>query len=389
MTDHRTRKQLVRDRMSRTGESYTTAHRHITSRPASRPDISEIPGVVRGYPTFGAEQHGPSALSRHLLRQAGLDLSEPMACGLGGGIGFLYAVFEYKSVPYPLLTIVAQNHPQPWFEAVTEHLGVSTTTATSASERAALTKLDAVLDSGRPGLIVVGRGLMPWHSGVSELEAADAYPVVVAGRVDGEYLIDDVEPEPRPIGRDQLGAAWAAYRKGRFALTTVRTLPDPVDLPAAIRAALRTTTAHLTGPVLGNYFDVNMGLSGMAKFVTELRDTTTKNGWRRRFSSAVAFEMGMSRLADCLTWQHTAPGGTRPLYARFLDEAARVGGLNLQPAALTAARSGEIWTQVADLAGSAGPQDDPAAVFTVIADQVERACALETTMVRQIRDAVG
>lgn len=114
MTDHRSRKHLVRERMTRTGESYTTAHRHVTAR--RHADQPEIPGLVTGYPAFGAEQHGPSALSRHLLAQAGLDLSEPMACGLGGGIGFLYAVFEYKAVPYPLLTIVAQHHPQPWFE---------------------------------------------------------------------------------------------------------------------------------------------------------------------------------------------------------------------------------------------------------------------------------
>ena len=375
--------------MSRTGESYTTAHRHITSRTTAPSDRAQIPGVVPGYSAFGAEEHGPSALSRHLLGQAGLDLSEPLVCGLGGGIGFLYAVFEYKSVPYPLLTIVAQHHPQPWFEAVTDHLGVTTETITSASERTALTKLDASLDSGRPALIVVGRGLMPWHSGVSEIEAADAYPVVVAGRVDSEYLIDDVDPDPRRIGRDQLGAAWAAHRKGRFGLTTVQNLPEPVDLPAATRAALLTTTKHLTGPVLGNYFDVNMGLSGMAKLVTELRDTTTKTGWARRFSSPTAFELGMSRLADCLTWQHTAPGGTRPIYARFLTEAASITGLDLHPAAMTAARSGEVWTQIADLAGSAGQRDNPAAVFKAIADLAEQACAMETTLVREIQDAAG
>jgi len=186
-----------------------------------------------------------------------------------------------------------------------------------------------------------------------------------------------------------LGAAWAAHRKGRFALTTVRALPEPIDLAAAIRAALLTTTAHLTGPVLGNYFDVNMGLSGMTKLATELRDVTTKNGWHRRFSSPIAFEMGMTRLADCLTWQHTAPGATRPLYARFLDEAAAVTGMDLKPAGLTAARSGEIWTQVVDLARSTGPQGDRAQAFLMIAALIEQACALETSLVQQIQDALG
>ena len=387
MTDHRSRKQLIRERMSHTGESYTTAHRHVTARRRTAP----IPpaGLIEGYPAFGAEQHAPSALSRHLLGQAGLEISEPMACGLGGGIGFLYAIFEYRAMNYPLLTIVAQHHPQPWFDAVTAHLGISTETATSSTTRTALAKLDAAVDAGRPALIVVARGSLPWHSGVSEMEAADAYPVVVAGRSGGEYLVDDRADEPRRITRDELSVAWAAHRKGRFALTTVGRPMTAVELPAAIRAALRTTTAHLTGPVLGNYFDANMGLAGMAKLVAGLRDTSTKNGWSRRFSGPKAFEAAMTRLAECLTWQYTAPGATRPLYAEFLNEAATTADLPLTDAAHSCDQAGEIWTRIADLAGQAGPETDPATIFGHIADLAAAACEQETLMVQQIGAALG
>jgi Butirosin biosynthesis protein H, N-terminal/Domain of unknown function (DUF4872) len=383
MTAQKSLKNLVRQRMSHTGESYTTAYRRVTAHRPAAP----VPGVVPGYPAFGAEQHQPSALVRHLLAQAGLELTEPMVCGLGGGIGFLYAVFEYKTVPYPLLTIVAQHHPQPWFEAVTGHLAIAATTVTSASARTALTKLDAAVDAGHPALIVVGRGLMPGHDNISELEAADAYPVVVAGRIGGEYLIDDRADAPWRMDRAGLGEAWAAHRKGRFALTTVTPPLGPVDQSAAIRAALITTTDHLTGPVLGNYFDVNMGLSGMTKFAAELRDRTTKTGWARRFSSPLAVEMGLRRVAECLTWQHTAPGGTRPLYAQFLAEAANATGLDLLPASRSAALAGENWTLIADLAGSADPDDDPPAVFAAIADLVDAAFDAETLLVQQIRAA--
>jgi len=400
MTEHKARKSLVRERMAQTGESYSTAHRHVTAHrhtTADRHTTAEraalpLPGLVENYPAFGAQFHRPSALSRHLLAQAGLDISEPMACGLGGGIGFLYAVFDYAGLPSPLLTVVAQHHPQPWFEAVTTHLGVATATLTSASPRTALAKLDASLDAGRPALIVTGRGLLPWHSDVSEWEAADAHPVVVAGRVGDEYLVDDRSEEPRRIDRDSLGAAWAAHRKSRFALTTVTELPDPVDLPAAVRAALITTTDHLTGPVLGHYFDANMGLRGMTKFVAGLRDTKTKTGWVRRFSTDRALRTALRRLAECLTWQHTAVGGTRPLYARFLTEAADVTGLDLLPAAEDARLSGEIWTQIADLAERAarsGEITDPVAVRERIADLADAAVTAETILVQHIRCALG
>lgn len=384
MTEQKSLKKLVRDRMARTGESYTTAHRHVTARHAS-----VVPGVTPRYPGFGATAHQPSSLARHLLGQAGLDISEAMACGLGGGIGFLYAIFEYKEVDHPLLTIVAQHHPQPWLDAVTEHLRLpALQVVTSSAAKPALAKLDRALDEGSAAQLTVGRGLLPWHDADSPEEAADAYPIVVAGRDGDDYLVDDGTPEPLRISPDQLGIAWAAHRKGRFSVTTLKPIVAPVDLPDAIRSSLDTTIRHLTGPVLGNSFDVNMGLSGMARFVTELRDVTTKAGWMRRFGTPESFRIGMTRLADCLTWAHTAPGGTRPLYARYLTEAGPIAGLNLADAAASATLAGDRWTAIADVAWSARDTADTS-VFTRIADLADEALTAETTMVEQLRTALA
>jgi hypothetical protein len=384
MTEHKSRKHLVRERMARTGESYSTAHRHVS---AHRPTLS-APATVTRYPAIRSGQHQPSTLAQNLLAQAGLPLSEAMACGLGGGIGFLYAIFDYHSVPHPLLTIVMQHHPQPWLEAVTDHLGVATATATSSSANAALGKLDAALDAGRPAWIVVGRGLLPWHGDVSDLEAADPFPVVVAGRVGDEFVIDDGD-QPRLIGREGLGAAWSAHRKARFALTTVAEMPGNLDLGRAITGALTTTVDHLTGPVLGNYFDANMGHRGLAKFRTDLRDRTTKAGWSRRFSEPVTFTIAMQRLAECVTWQHTGAGGTRPLFGDFLAEAAATAPLDLLPAAHSARRAGEIWIQIADLAGNRDRYPDRRQLLDELADLVDTALSIETTMVQQIRESLG
>src|SRR5690606_12820236 len=89
-----------------------TALRMVTSkRPARRE-----PGLIGSYPGGGLAVHRESALVQRLLASAGVELSEAMACGLGGGIGFMYAVFEYKQAPHPLLTFVTQHHPRPWAE---------------------------------------------------------------------------------------------------------------------------------------------------------------------------------------------------------------------------------------------------------------------------------
>lgn len=384
MTEQKSLKKLVRDRMARTGESYTTAHRHITER-----HISVLPGVTRGYSEFGATAHQPSSLARHLLGQAGFNISEAMACGLGGGIGFLYGIFEYREVDHPLLTIVAQHHPQPWLDAVAEHLRLpAPQVVTSSAAKPALAKLDRALDDGHAAQLIVGRGLLPWHDADSPEEAADPYPIVVAGRDGGDYLVDDGTPQPLRIDADQLSAAWAAHRKGRFGVTTLQPIEAQVNLADAIRSSIDTTIRHLTGPVLGNSFDVNMGLSGMAKFVTELRDVTTKAGWMRRFGTPESLRIGMSRLADCLTWAHTAPGATRPLYAEFLTEAGPIAGLDFSVAAASAALAGERWTTIADVAWSSRDTADTS-VFARIADLADEALAAETAMVEQLREALA
>ena len=396
MTDQKALKHLVRERMTRTGEFYTTARRHVRAHAPAGPASLED-GVVAGFPAFGAEAHHSSARARHLLGASGLDLTEPMACGLGGGVGFMYAVFEYKQIDHPLLTIVAQHHPMPWLDVVAENLGLELETRHSTSASAARRKLDSCIDDGTPALLTVARGLLPQHPGVSPMEAADPYEVVVAGRRGDDYLVDDLASAPHVLTGAELSAAWAGHRKGRFKLTTVVAagvdkVADNLDdsLAAGIHSALRMTSDHLTGPVLGNSFDVNFGLSGMHRLVTDLRDASTKNGWQRRFASPTLASYACGRLSECLTGVHTAPGATRPTYAKFLTEAADLlRAPRLAEAAALFERSGQGWTSLAEEAGalSRGEQVvDLPTVYSSFADTVENCRAFEEDAVDRIRD---
>jgi len=348
--------------------------------------------MVPGYPRATDQVHRPSALTGRLLTQAGCEVSETTACGLGGGVGFLYAVFEYKQVDHPLLTVVAQHHPQPWFETAAAHLGVQTLTQRSSSSRAALAKLESALAEGHPAEVLVARGALPWHPDGDPVEAADPYAIVVAGVHEGVFIVDDLPGEPLEIVREDLVRAWAGHRKGRHAMTTVADTAGALDRPAALRRALAMTADHLTGPVLGNSFDVNFGLSGMAKLAGEMRDTRTRTGWARRFDDERSGRYVAGRLAECLTSAYTAPGGTRPLYAAFLREAATVlESGDLTRAASLFAESGAVWCDLADrsrrlaadpASGEPGP---PGAVYAAMADLVDAAADLERQAVEAIR----
>jgi hypothetical protein len=343
MTARRGLKKKVRDRMGRTGESYSTALRQVSAGRTST--IS----------------HRESALVGYLLERAGLDLPEAMVCGLGGGIGFMYAVFEYDAVPHPLLTLVMQHHPQPWAPAVFDRLGLPYAEAHSSSPRAARAALEA---AAGPLLCTVDRQLLPWQPPAPDhASGAEPHTVVVA---DGVVL--DPPFGPRPLDLDAFLAAWAAHRKGRFHRVTLTGVSD-VDLDAAARDAIDVTVAHLTGPVLGNAFDVNFGFSGMARLAGDLRDARTRKGFARRFASPDGRAHALRRLRECLEVQYTAPGGTRPIYADFLaltghDEAA---GL--------IRRSGERWTALARATADVG---DRRAWCDRAASTVEDALALET-----------
>ncbi len=377
MTVRQSFKRLVRARMARTGESYTTARRHVLARVSAETAPLRYPGLLPGYTAFGGGQHHASAALVHALDavgvrapHTGLPYSEAMVAGLAGGIGFMYAVFEYAG-ELPTMTVVARHHPEPFVPAALGRLGVAGETMRTSSARTAQRNLRAVLADGSPALCTVDRAGLPWHGlvGGPGQSYADPYDVVVCGLDDdqgddadgyggGLVWIDDECVRPNPIPLPDFLGAWAAHRKGRHALLPVRPPTRDVDLPAAIRDAISTTCAHLSGPVLGNSFDVNFGLSGMRRLAEQLADPVGKRGWAVRFADPRALFAGLRRLHDCLEVEYTGPGATRPLYAAFLTEAASVAGEPAyDEAAELIARSGKVWSAVA---AAALPADVPA-----------------------------
>ncbi|MEU9234113.1 BtrH N-terminal domain-containing protein [Streptomyces subrutilus] len=332
--------------------------------------------TVLVYEDFGTGRHREASLIRHAL---GSVHEEELVAGLAGGIGFMYFVFEYAGrVPIP--TIVAQAHPEPWVQVALGRLGVPYEATRAMKPRWG--RVRAALDEGRPAFCVVDRSSLPWHEADpdAEMTGADPYTVVIAGYDGDDLLIEDGAGSPHRIDREEFGAAWTAHRKGRHQLIVPT---GPSEKEPDVAGAIASTVTHLTGPVLGNTFDVNFGFTGMEKFSAQLRDSTTKTGWERRFGgSPEAFRAGTGRLYACLEEEWTAPGATRPLYADFLDLVERP-----EAAGLFRESAGH-WSELAALARDADPQagaEERRALFDACARRVDRCLDLERQAVQALR----
>lgn len=288
MTEQKSFKRLVRARMERTGESYSTARRHVLkdARPVG--------------------QMHDSWLLREMLDD---EWSEAVLAGLAGGIGFMYFVFEYKGHA-PTMTIVARHHPAPFIPTALVHAGVEHEITSTTSARKAEQRLRA---ADGPVICLLGK---------------EKHPVGVLGTDGDAVTVHDRGVRVRPLA--EFMGDWGPGKHEMISIGGRRGEPD-------VAAAVRMTCEHLTGPVLGNNFDVNFGFSGMRKLAEQLRDKG-KKGWAQRWADDPA--VVRKRLHDCLEVEYTAPGATRPLYAAFLDEVGLPGAQEFREA-------GALWSEIA------------------------------------------
>jgi hypothetical protein len=357
MTTHKHLKDAVRARMARTGERYTTAHRHLTAA-ASAP---APPHVVPGYRSFGGGRHHDSGLLTNVLAAAGVTaahdgepLDEPMVAGLAGGIGFMYFTFSYAG-ELPTMTIVPRIHPRPFLSGALERAGIAHRVSETTSVAKAARELDAALAAGRTPICTVDRAALPEQVWTDCYPGAEPHDVAVVGRRGNVLLIDDDRLEPVAVPADAFAAARAGHAKSRHRMLVVEPTAGPVDLAPAIRSAVTVTVHDLTEDVMPGNFAGNFGLRGMTKWADAVADRRGPKGWARLFDSGPAFAHAMRRLHDCLTSAYSSPGAMRPLYVDFLTSAAALtADPALGEAAEGYARAGKLWAAIADTALDGG-----------------------------------
>lgn len=342
-------KKLARDRMARTGETYTQARKAVL---AGAPD----PGARRPAPAPAEEAHDDGAdlpeypapegvrqydagLWARVLTQAGVTdprtsapLSEAMLAGLAGGIGFMVFTFDYDSGT--TATVVTRAHPEPYVENLLTRVGVPVRQVHTSSAKAAQTHLDEGLDAGRAVVVRVTETVLPWvDSDVPDTDAESVDLAVLGEDEDGKYLLDDGSGVLRVLRPGQLSAARSRRKKDKNWQAWVPESVQPREgaLEAGIAAAVRETAARLLGESelagIPAHFAKNFGVAGLRTWAAKLTGTGARD-WPALFGDADRLESALAMVSGFFdAGRYSGPGGLRGLYADFLEEAAGRDGL--------------------------------------------------------------
>ena len=303
-----------------------------------------------------------SALAR-VLADAGVRgpdgrLSEALLLGIGGGLGVGYILWEFAPEtdhkPSPnapggrrVVTVGFRNrwqYPDRWLGTLLDRVGIEFRRDQTSGVAKARRQLDEAVEAGHSVMVEVSAADLPyWH-----LPPEDAgtwgYPIAVVGVDSDRYEVDD-----RNSGRLTVPAEAMATARGRIPSYKNRMVViEPTDalgtdrLSGAIEAGLADAVAHLASR------SDSFSLPSLRKWARMVTSDTGK-GWKRVFADRRSLWSALRSTHDSVSDIGIVGGSLRPLYAEFLEEAARVmGRKELSTVAERYRHAAEAWDDVAD-----------------------------------------
>ncbi|MFN0103222.1 MAG: DUF4872 domain-containing protein [Bryobacteraceae bacterium] len=298
--------------------------------------------------SFAPGAHFETANVRNLLRASGIEVSEAMCLGIGGGIAagyqFCPSVQSYDTLMFsgaqliPRVKMMTTNGA--WYRDTFTRLGVEMDVRESTGKKAAQTNLLAGLDAGK--LVVAWTTPLGLAQTLNWTATCGMY-TVLAHSVSGETVTYSDHVSVRKIGLPEFTAA-----RERVCSLKSRTLTISVSRigekqwKSAVLAGLRETVGDFEKPKLGTF-----NLPGLKEGVGLLNGKKNKRAWPVVFPGAKVL-LPMRDLYESIELG-TGGGLMRPLYAEFLDEAAALlGRPELRAVADTYRKLGAEWTAFAE-----------------------------------------
>jgi hypothetical protein len=346
MTTHKHLKERIRARMARTGESYTTARRHVLN--ALPPEEYQLTGGVH------PDTHAIAGVLATGGSHSGRPLSEAMVLGVGGGLGAGYILWEFKAHDLRSLVLGFRNswqYPDRWALKTCARLGVPAGLHETGSTSRATQELAAAVGQGVPAIVWADQQLLGYRHLPAWLEGYGGHPVTVYGIDEraGVALVDDRNRAPLTVPLEALAAARArvgSYKHRLLALDAPAAELDADRLAEAVRDGLAEQVEHL-----GQRSD-SFSLPAFRKWARLLTSTSNAKAWPKVFADRVSlFDACLSVYENLEPAAGSGGGNLRGLYAQFLEEAA---GLLDAPALAGVAsayrEAAARWDQVAEVA---------------------------------------
>jgi hypothetical protein len=301
--------------------------------------------TARGFQT-GA--HFETANVRNLLAANGVDVTEAMCLGIGGGIaaGYQfcpsvsgYAGLDSSGVQFiPRVKLMTTNGA--WYRDTFERLGIEMDVRESTGKKAAQGNLAAGLATGGP--VVAWTTPLGLALTANWTATCGMYTVLVHG-VDGDVATYSDHVSVRTVSVDALHAARERVCSLKNRTMTIRVGKiGASQWKSAVKEGLRETAGDFVKPRLGTF-----NLPGLKDGIGMVNGRKNKRAWPVVFPG----EKILLPWRDAYESIELGTGGglMRPLYADFLDEAAALlGKKELGGMAEEYRKLGAEWTALAE-----------------------------------------
>jgi hypothetical protein len=321
--------------------------------------------------------HCESGTVATLLRTRGLDLSEAMVFGVGGGFFFLYLPW-LKMGGMPLTAY--RDAPRCIIKNVCKRLGVRMKSQRFRDPDAGMRALDALLAQGIPVGLQTNIFWLPYFPDDMRFQY-NGHNMVVYGKRGDDYLISD------PVTDHTVTCPADALRRARFAkgvfaprglLYYPEFVPATPDLERVLPFAIRTTAKRMVDIPIPMF-----GVRGIRFLARHLESWPARYGVKK----ANALVGNVVRMQEEIG---TGGAGFRFLYSAFLQEA----GQHLQrpewiEAAAALGATGDRWRDFAILGAQLVKGRETAdSAYRKLADMLRECAAQEEQIFTRLKTAL-
>ena len=320
--------------------------------------------------------HCENGVASNLLKNKGIDVSEPMIFGIGSGLFFVFLPFlKVNHAP----AISYRPMPGMIFNRAAKNLGIKVKRHKFRSTKAAQIFLDEQLSANRPCGLQVGVYNLTYFPEEYKFHF-NGHNLVVFGKQDGAYLISDpVMQETTKLSEKELEKV--RFSKGVLApkghLYYPEFVPENLDFEKAIKKGIKKTCREMLAPV------PIVGVRGIRMVAKRIKKMPAKIG----NAKTNYFLAQMVRMQEEIG---TGGGGFRYIYAAFLQEASqKLQQPKLNDFAMEISAIGDKWRDFALNASRVyKKRNNSQDIYNVISDQLLELAELEESFIKRLRKAI-